>query len=73
MSVKIKSTAPSNLSRTRRAAEWLETLSASEKAELAAIKTDKGTTGISRDWIEEHGGSRQFYKLITTNGGSENA
>ncbi len=49
---------------------WLESLSASEKNELAQLdyksSNSEVQTEITKDWIEEHNGQRDFWGFIRT-------
>ncbi len=49
---------------------WLTTLSKTEKEELARLdyqsQLDLTAELIARDWIEEHGGERDYWDCILT-------
>ncbi len=52
------------------AARWLSTLTQSEKDELARLDYDSPNNDdlaeITKDWIEEHGGERDFWGYLRT-------
>ncbi len=49
---------------------WLETLTVEEKDELARLDYNSPMDGdlaeITKDWIEEHGGNRDFWFCLKT-------